>query len=527
MLPAAVSFSFSWLKTGGTAIALALAFWLGRSLAGFPAEPPTPVAEFELAPGNNGATFRFSPPRPLQRLITEWEPQRALVMTMSFAESMAANDIAVFQIQMLEIAHRYNDILVFSDHEQAREQAYFLSRIQEHPQADSIMAKTKFIDSRNLMRWTRDFGPIFGLDRKNQLVGLDFVYRNLNRDLEEAVHQNPDSFRRFMTYHGDAMPADLSAEVEQRYDVPVTLVRPPLAMEGGDFVHDGRGNVFVSTQTVVQNGGNRPALEQLFRLYFGAKKMHVLQTLPGSTVNHLDMILKFVDDQTVILPDFHPNPVSEQFNPYRSDLVERVENVLAHNESYLRRNFPDLRIIKMPMPPILFSEPEEILIEVVNEFIRVVAVSRGVLTPEQLEQLPADSLPVLRTKVEEIIRQDLGAFDLETPAGFNAVLRAYGHAPLDKLFDIHAEHVTRYQSYLNSVFLHNADGKHGFILPRFTSPRPEKNQQLRAWEKEVEAAYREAWPQASIHWINCDAMVTDSGFVHCVTMTVPAQPPSP
>ena len=229
-------------------------------------------------------------------------------MTMSFGESMAANDIAVFQIQMLEIAHRYNDILVFSDHEQAQAHAYFLSRIREHPQADSILAKTKFIDSRNLMRWTRDFGPIFGLDRNNQLVGLDNVYRNLNRDLEEAVYRNTDSFRRFVTHQGDAMPADLAADIEQRYDVPVTSVRPPLALEGGDFMHDGRGNVFISTQTLVQNGGNRPALEELFRLYYGAKKMHVLQALPGATVNHLDMIMKFVSDRTVILPDFKSAP---------------------------------------------------------------------------------------------------------------------------------------------------------------------------------------------------------------------------
>jgi agmatine/peptidylarginine deiminase len=509
-------------------IAIALAFWLGRTMGHLPAEPESPPAEFELAPGNQGATFRFSPPRPLKRLITEWEPQRALVMTMSFAESMAANDITLFQIQMLEIAHRYNDILVFSDHEQAQAHAYFLSRIREHPQADSILARTKFIDSRNLMRWTRDFGPIFGLDRQNQLVGLDYVYRNLNRDLEEAVHRNTDSFRRFVTHHGDAMPADLAAEIEQRYNLPVNLVRPPLVLEGGDFVHDGRGNVFISTQTLVQNGGNRAALAELFRLYFGAKKMHVLQALPGSTVNHLDMILKFVRDRTVILPDFQSDPAADRFNPYRTDLVERVNQVLANNERYLREHFPELRIIKMPMPPILFSEPEEILAEAVNEFIQVIAVARGVVSMEQMEQLHAESLPALRPKVEEIIRQDLGgAFDLETPAGFNAVLRAYGHAPLEKLFDMHAEQITRYRSYLNSVFLHNPDGKHGFVVPRFTSPQPDKQQRLRSWEREVEAAYREAWPEAAIHWINCDSLISDSGFVHCVTLTVPAQPPSP
>ena len=140
------------------------------------------------------------------------------------------------------------------------------------------------------MRWTRDFGPIFGLSRHDQLIAIDNVYRNLNRDLEEAAYQENDSFRRFITHQGDAMPGDLAVEIEERYEIPVELVRPPIMLDGGDFVHDGRGNVFISTQTLVRNGGNRHTLEELFRHYYGAKKLHVLQALPGATVAHLDMI---------------------------------------------------------------------------------------------------------------------------------------------------------------------------------------------------------------------------------------------
>ena len=44
------------------ALAVALAFWLGRSVTSLQTEPATPAAEFELAPGNDGVTFRFSPP---------------------------------------------------------------------------------------------------------------------------------------------------------------------------------------------------------------------------------------------------------------------------------------------------------------------------------------------------------------------------------------------------------------------------------------------------------------------------------
>jgi agmatine/peptidylarginine deiminase len=519
-----LSFSPAWLKFGALALALFVAFWLGQRLpdgnsSGHPNEP-----EFEQAPDTERPSFRFTPPKPLKRLITEWEPQRALVLGISFAETMSAPDIAQYQINLIEIAHRYHDVLVFSDHDQTQPHAYFLAQIRDQPQADSILAKTHFIDARNLMRWTRDFGPIFGLSRHDQLIAIDNVYRNLNRDLEEAAYQENDSFRRFMTHQGDAMPGDLAVEIEERYEIPVELVRPPIMLDGGDFVHDGRGNVFISTRTLVRNGGNRHTLEELFRHYYGAKKLHVLQALPGATVAHLDMIFKFVDDRTVVLPEFHANAKDDLFNPYRTDLVKRVQEVLASNERYLRRNFPQLRIIKMPMPPIQFQAPEEILEEAIYEFVRIIALSRGIVEPEQLESLDDANRLELRAKVNDIIRKEIGPIKLETAEGFNAVLRAYGQAPLKKLFDIHSESVTRYLSYINSVFLHNEHGDHGFIVPRFTSPNPSFNERLMAWELEVEEAYRQAWPLANIHWINCDSFVADSGYVHCTTITVPALP---
>lgn len=516
----------TWLKIGVSIFALATVFWLGRSL---PLERPqsAPIpAEFELAPDTGGTAFRFTPPRPLQRLVTEWEPQRATVLTMSFAASMSAPQDALFQVHLLEIAHRYNDVLIFSEHDQTQAHAYFLSLINDHPQADAILAKAHFIDSRNLMKWVRDFGPIFGIDRQQNLIALDFVYRNLARDLEEAAFGNRDSFRRFMTLQGDAMPADLAVEIEQRYNVPVDLIRPPLLLDGGDFMHDGRGNVFISTQTLVQNGGNRPALEQVFQLYFGAKKLHVLQALPGATVNHLDMVLKWVDERTVILPDFQANPAADLFNPYRTGLVKQVVERLASNERYLRRHFPDLRIIKMPMPPIQFMSADEVLARAVDDFVRIIALDRKLVTATDFEQLDQNQFRQLRQTTADLIRREVGHADLETPDGFNAVLQAYGHAPLKRLFDIHSETVTRYLSYLNSVFLHNAAGEQAFVVPRFTSRNPAIDQQLKAWEGQAAAAYREARPAARIHWINCDHLVSDSGFIHCMAITVPALPAS-
>jgi len=517
-----ITSSSVWAGVAIVSLIAGLAFYFGRTSGPDRAAPATEIpVDFQRGLETEGVAFRYSPPVPLQRLATEWEPQRALVLSMSFPEAMAAPDIALFQVQLLAIAHHYNEIFIFCEHDHNQAHSYFLSLIDQHPEAAAILAKTHFVDSRNLMRWARDFGPIFGYDASGGLVAIDFVYRNLNRDMEEVATQNSESFRKFMTLQGDAMPVDVAVHLQQYYDLPVQIVRPPLWMDGGDIVHDGRGNVFVSTQTLIRNGGNRHSLEELFRLYFGATKLHVMEPLPGATVNHLDMILKFVDANTVMLPEFIPAP-AESLNRYRLNLSNQVKSVLAQNEAYLKKHLPHLKIIKVPMPPILFMSNTEILAEAESMFLRIVALQKGVMPGREIDQLTEVARKDLERRMRASIVEEIGYVDFTTIEGFNRVLKHYGQMPMDKYFDLHSESVTRYRSYINSVFLHSSNGKHGFILPRFTSQDPIESRQLSEWEQQAEAAYRVAWPQAQMHWINCDSMVTDSGFIHCVTVTVPA-----
>jgi agmatine/peptidylarginine deiminase len=247
-----------------------------------------------------------------------------------------------------------------------------------------------------------------------------------------------------------------------------------------------------------------------------------LEALPGATVNHLDMILKFVDSDTALIPSYQSPPV-ESLNRYQLNLTNRVREVLKNNEDYLRKNLPEVELIPVPMPPIMFKSADEIFSEVRTEFLEMMALGLEVLTAEELSRLSAKGRTNLETKMREVIQNEMGYADLDTFTGFDAVLRHYQRLPLTKYIDLHSEPVTRYRSYINSVFLHNSTGKHGFVIPRFTAKHPVENQRLREWETQVQTAYRKAWPKAQIHWINCDSMVPDMGFVHCMTLTVPAK----
>lgn len=469
------------------------------------------------------AYFHFTPPVELSRLANEWEPQQALILSLSFPEAMEDLEIARNFVNVLDVAHSYLDIYVFAEQEKHKAYAHFLSLINHHPRVGSILEKTHFVDSRSLLRWTRDFGPIFGFGPDNQLVAIDLVYRDMMKTLEEEALKldGPlDPLRDFFNLNGDAMPADIAATLQSEYDISVNIVRPSLSMDGGDFVSDGRGNLFISRQTLARNGGNRSELESVFRRYFDAKELHILEALPGRTVPHLDMIVKFLNHETVALPDFKVS-TEKPINPYHAELNRNARWVIEKNERYLRKHFPDLKVLKIPMPPILFKSRDEIVSEAKQAFVKVYALEKKMVAADEINRLTGAQLADLERNVLTAIKREMPSAGFSTSAAFDAVLRKYGQLPLDAFIDRYSEPVTRYRSYINSVFLHAKDGRQAFLVPQFTSSNSSASALLNEWEKEVESAYRTAWPEAKIHWINCDSMVSDLGFLHCATLTVP------
>lgn len=503
-------------------IVVPMTIWFaGSNVEGSPSE-----RNLETGTPNAESHFQFTPPIELTRLTNEWEPQQALILSLSFPEAMEDLEIARNFVSVLDAAHPYLDIYVFCDQEKHKEYAHFLSLISNHPRFEAILEKTDFVDSRSLLRWARDFGPIFGFGADNQLVAIDMVYRDLMKTLEEEalqIDEPLDPLRDFFNLHGDAMPAEVAATIQTEYEIPVDIVRPSISMDGGDFVSDGRGNIFISRQTLVRNGSNRSELENTFQRYFGAKKLHILEALPGRTVPHLDMIVKFLDHETLVLPDFKI-PTEKEINPYHTQLNRKARSVIEKNERYMRKHFPDHKILKVPMPPILFKSRDEIVAEAKLSFFKAIALDKEIVPADKINRLNAAQLADLERQALTAIRREMPSADFSTPEAFDKVLRYYGQLPFDAFIDRYSEPATRYRSYINSVFLHAKDGRQAFLVPRFTSSNSSESTLLEKWEAEVKSVYQTAWPEAKIHWINCDAMVSDLGFLHCATITVPLLP---
>ena len=172
------------------------------------------------------------------------------------------------------------------------------------------------------------------------------------------------------------------------------------------------------------------------------------------------------------------------------------------------------------MPPILFKSRDEIASEAKQAFAKVYALDKEMATIDEIKQLTDPQLAKLEQDVLTAIKRKTPSADFSTPTAFDAVLRQYGQLPLDDFIDHYSEPVTRYRSYINSVFLHAKNGRQAFLVPRFTSSDSSESALLEKWESDVESVYRTAWPKAKIHWINCDSMVSDLGFLHCATITV-------
>ncbi len=496
-------------------------------LSGCKADPVVTSGNTEILQSfstpNADTHFRITRPIELTRLANEWEPQQALILSISFSEALEDLENIRHLASILNVAHDYLDIYVFGDQEEYKQYAQFLALLNQHPRIESIVEKTRFIDSRKLLRWVRDFGPIFGFGIDGQLVTIDPVYRDMMKPLEEgALHTDEplNPLRDLYNLHGDAMPSEVAALLQAEYNIPVKIARPPVSMDGGDFISDGMGSGFISRQTLVRNGGDRTELESVFQRYFGIQKLHILEALPGRTVPHLDMIVKFLDSETIVLPDFKTSEEKE-INPYHSDLNRNVRRALDKNERYLREQFPNHRILKVPMPSILFKSREEIVSEAKQTFVKAYALEKALVDAEIINLISDTQLVELERQVLRTVKQEMPTADFGSAEAFDAVLRHYGQVPLDAIIDRYSEPATRYRSYINSVFLHNEDGRQAFLVPRFTSPDSTESGLLNEWEAEVEIAYRTAWPEAKIYWINCDSMVSDFGFLHCVTATVP------
>ena len=466
---------------------------------------------------------------PLQRLIQPWEPHRALVVALT--PSFISNQPEALQtyLELFRIAAPYLDILVVVPYDHPEVQVRVTLLLSQTPGDEAVRKRVRFVPATNATVWARDYLPQYALGAKGRLIMLDSGRVDFTADPSEALifftapDPNPTAnyYRQLQrNLADDVTPAYLSSYVRSKFGFEVQLVRPPISLDGGDFISLGGDDLILSQSTLRFNGGEEDNISQVIGEYFGLKNIHYLTTLPGYTIDHLDFILMPADESTILIAEPPPRIKSPQL--YDSILVDQVTEVLVENRQYLEKHFPHKKLIGVPMPPIARTPRTEVLARIRQQVVQELCTRFLVNWSDVAGRPVGDPIQKEAQKLfEQSLVAQFGQVGFDDDKDLDRVARVVMGETLNALETKYVKQGVAYRTYLNATFINTAEGKRAVIIPRYKPRSTEEVKILEKMETQVLAAYRQAFPGAELHWLYCDSLISSFGAVHCITHTIP------
>jgi len=426
--------------------------------------------------------------------------------------------------------------------------------IKEFPNGRELLnnKNVQFLQLPLTTKWVRDYGPTFIEGADKHLFVVDSRYNPERRSLQDrrqdalfsqlvkqmskndATNGNDESAETSVTeesgrLYDDVSPSILAMYLRQKNGEalspnPINEVRPPIELDGGDFATDGSGIGFTSTQTLLENGGNLELLTQVFREYFGLTDLVYLQSLPGSTVKHIDMFFKVVSSDTILLGTFEnaePEPADEKVRALQTEaqrvLTYDLEilktfyesrgvkiNLLKFEDGELKRsdgNQKVVNIVLVPMPNV-----ERPVRQQVSQIEKAYAEIRP-----QLEKLAA-AYQKLKESGRNPESYHPSAAELDAVNKYNKLVIA------QQGLDIrYPQGVDIYRTYLNALHLNTTQGN-VVLIPSYSNHDGLENRVQNIFRKVYVGAYREV----SIIKVESDNLIELQGSIHCLTQTIPA-----
>jgi agmatine/peptidylarginine deiminase len=473
-------------------------------------------------------------PVPLTRAYAEWEPTQCLLLGIPLKATMWKPAVFSYYLNLIEIASQYVDVAILFGNQDTREQDRFIKRLQERGLSESSFERIHFVEMQTGDHWIRDYGPLFGKSPQGGLVAFDNSYRSLMDEQESWTLAPTDilsadlvndiaGFEAYKRHNRqvEVAPNYIAKFIRQDLQIDCEVVRPPLFLQGGDYITDGNGRFFISEDTILSNGGNLRNVQAIFRDYYGAREILIMNSLPGITAKHLDMLVKLVDPRTFIFseaPEQKPG-----YNKFNRRIAQEIALIQAGNRSYLDRNTSDFKVLTVPMLPLLEEDLEIVLARTRAQIFAMVCEEVGVSYLKYFQLPPQDEgkLKIAKKVGEYLDEQFQRTIEFNRHTDLDLLARTYLNADLQTLIDTDSGSKTIYRSYVNSLYLKNASGRSVWILPSYAARKGEDEKTMIETEKIVESVYREASPDTEIHWLNSDAMVDTLGAIHCSTLTIP------
>jgi agmatine deiminase len=168
--------------------------------------------------------------------------------------------------------------------------------------------------------WARDYGPV-GIDEsQNKLAIVDTTYRH------HAVRRDDD-----------AMSCSLADRLE------AGCFRTSLILDGGNYMTDGKGHVFVTSRVYDWNNTvPRARVDEMLKRYLHANQLTVLdyaknaQGQPADGTGHMDMFAKLIAECKVLVAQTNDVPFKA--------VTDRAAAVFASTPCAEGRNYEVIRV---------------------------------------------------------------------------------------------------------------------------------------------------------------------------------------
>ncbi len=249
------------------------------------------------------------PPAPV-RLMAEWEESQALLVSWR-------NQHAILLREIVRHGSAECKVIIFADNPSAVSNYLSSGNVSLEnveilsPEYDSI--------------WIRDYGPwtIYHNDVDSLMIA-DYIYNRPWRP-------NDDKIPAFIAQY-------LGLPIYEAIEPPYDWVH-----SGGNNLRDGMGTIFSSDLILEENPFKTEAeIDQIANLFFGADRYVKLPALPYDVIHHLDMHMRFIDEETIIIGEY-PDGVSDG-----PQIEANIEYLLNEVPTPFGNPY---RIIRIPMPP--------------------------------------------------------------------------------------------------------------------------------------------------------------------------------
>ena len=269
--------------------------------------------------------------------VSELERSRGIVFPLSLVDSDSDSSfylvlwdlywnhqetpLDIYVIGQVDEANRVFDTWIGKDIENYRQ----IHRIHV---IDEAMAQDRGL----VVKWVRDYGPLFKRNDLGELIALDFKYSysTPNKFVDHMIDQN-------------LIPAS---------------EKVPLVFEGGNFEVDEEKNCFISKRVLTRNQlsddsqKNRNMITEIFQNSVGCRSVNFISTVPHEQTGHIDTWMKYMGDQTFVVADVSETTIEAQrrFYPQGYDRLLEIKEALQE----IHRELTSLgyKIRKVPIMPI-------------------------------------------------------------------------------------------------------------------------------------------------------------------------------